>query len=95
MKKFSTGNWDRFVMPIGVISGSFLSAYLADTYGATSGLPYLNAFAGGFLLVFGARLAGGCNTGHGISGTGHLLLGSAIATASMFAGAMGLAFFLN
>ena len=82
-------------MSIGVMSGAFLSAYLGGTYGLSSGLPLLNAFSGGFLLVFGARLAGGCNTGHGISGTGHLLLGSAIATAAMFAGAMGLAYFLN
>src|SRR5208282_2930095 len=29
---------------------------------------YLEAFLGGFLVIFGARLAGGCTSGHIISG---------------------------
>ena len=34
------------------------------------------AFVGGFLVMFGARLAGGCTSGHGISGTLQLALSS-------------------
>ncbi|MEC5127449.1 YeeE/YedE thiosulfate transporter family protein [Verrucomicrobiales bacterium BCK34] len=34
------------------------------------------AFAGGVLLLFGARMAGGCTSGHGISGTLQLGLSS-------------------
>ncbi|MDF1741345.1 MAG: YeeE/YedE thiosulfate transporter family protein [Verrucomicrobiales bacterium] len=34
------------------------------------------AFAGGALLLFGARMAGGCTSGHGISGTLQLGLSS-------------------
>lgn len=94
MKKFKQGNWDRVMMSVGALAGSFLSASLGGVYGKTSGVPLFSSFAGGFLLVFGARIADGCNTGHGISGTAHLLLGSAVATMAMFAGAMGLAYFM-
>ena len=36
------------------------------------------AFVGGFLLLFGARLAGGCTSGHMISGISQLAVGSFI-----------------
>ena len=48
----------------------------------------LEGFMGGFILVFGARLAGGCPSGHGISGMGHLVLRSLLAVPAMFAGAI-------
>jgi hypothetical protein len=37
--------------------------------------------------------AGGCTSGHGISGNSHALIGSLISTAAMFAGAIALAFY--
>jgi uncharacterized membrane protein YedE/YeeE len=37
---------------------------------------YLASFAGGVLLLFGARLAGGCTSGHMISGISQLALSS-------------------
>ncbi len=43
---------------------------------------------GGFVLVFGARIAGGCASGHGISGLAQLAVGSTVAVACMFAGGM-------
>ena len=50
------------------------------------------AFGGGVLMAFGARLAGGCTSGHGISGTLQLNVASWIAVACFFisgiAGAM-------
>lgn len=39
---------------------------------------YAAAFAGGFLLLFGARLAGGCTSGHMISGISQLAISSFI-----------------
>ena len=39
---------------------------------------------GGFLLSFGARVAGGCTSGHGISGMATLSLGSLTTVMSMF-----------
>ena len=38
------------------------------------------------LLIFGARLAKGCTSGHGISGMGMLSTASIIAVAAMFTG---------
>ena len=49
------------------------------------------AFLGGFILLFGARLAGGCTSGHGISGLAQLAIGSSIAVATMFAGGIAVA----
>lgn len=44
------------------------------------------AFVGGFVLLFGARLAGGCTSGHGISGLSQLAIGSMVTVAFMFIG---------
>lgn len=44
------------------------------------------AFAGGFILLFGARIADGCTSGHGISGMAQLAVSSTLAIAAMFAG---------
>jgi uncharacterized membrane protein YedE/YeeE len=44
-----------------------------------------HAFIGGVLLLFGARLAGGCTSGHMISGIAQLTLGSFLFGISIFA----------
>lgn len=44
------------------------------------------AFLAGFIMLFGARIAGGCTSGHGISGIAQLSVGSTLAVAGMFAG---------
>jgi len=36
--------------------------------------------------LLGARIAGGCTSGHGISGMAQLSVGSMVAVAAMFAG---------
>ncbi len=41
-------------------------------------------FIGGVLVGFGTRLAGGCSSGHGLSGCGRLQLHSLVATATFF-----------
>lgn len=41
-------------------------------------------FAGGLLVGFGTRLAGGCTSGHGIYGLGNLEKSSLVATLSYF-----------
>ena len=43
------------------------------------------AFGGGFMLLFGARMAGGCTSGHGISGTLQMAVSGWIFFAVMFA----------
>ncbi|MFP4168205.1 MAG: YeeE/YedE thiosulfate transporter family protein [Desulfonatronovibrionaceae bacterium] len=49
------------------------------------------AFLGGFFMLFGARWAGGCTSGHGLSGIGQLSVGSLIVVVTMFIGAMAVA----
>ena len=46
---------------------------------------YRDAFIGGVLIVFGARLAGGCTSGHIISGITQLSLSGIVFGAAVFA----------
>jgi len=46
---------------------------------------YRDAFIGGFLIVFGARIAGGCTSGHIISGMTQLSISGFIFAAGVFA----------
>lgn len=46
---------------------------------------YRDAFLGGVLIVFGARLAGGCTSGHIISGITQLSLSGIVFGAAVFA----------
>jgi len=77
-----------------LMAGVFLGAYASSSLsgarflseaGGSAAATTGEALLGGFLLVFGARLAGGCTSGHGISGFGLLALNSAIAVPAMFA----------
>jgi uncharacterized membrane protein YedE/YeeE len=43
---------------------------------------------GGFFIGFGSRYAGGCTSGHSISGLSNLQLPSLIATSSFFIGGL-------
>ena len=54
--------------------------------GSVTGLLVL--VVGGFLVGFGARYAGGCTSGHAISGLSDLQLGSLIAVIGFFAGGL-------
>ncbi|MGW1089656.1 YeeE/YedE family protein [Streptomyces sp. NPDC002596] len=51
-------------------------------------------FVGGVLVGFGTRLAGGCSSGHGLSGCGRLRPVSIVATAVFFGTAVGVSFLL-
>lgn len=91
-------NWWQVALVIGIALGAFLSSRLGGTVrtgiSATwsrtmSGKAALRlpmAFIGGFLMLFGARIADGCTSGHGISGIAQLSVGSLIAVTAMFAG---------
>ncbi len=54
-------------------------------FGSSSPRRMMHAFTGGILLLFGARLAGGCTSGHVISGISQLTIGSFIFGISIFA----------
>jgi uncharacterized membrane protein YedE/YeeE len=53
---------------------------------SSAALRYAVAFVAGFLMLFGARIADGCTSGHGLSGMAQLSIGSTVAVAAMFAG---------
>lgn len=80
------------VLTTGVVLGAMLSNYYAPSpYASIFTEPNLRTIISGFFLVFGARFAGGCTSGHGISGAAKLNIGSLIATVAMFAGGIGAA----
>ena len=90
---------------VGAIGGAFLAAWHGSEltgewlppmwearFGASS-LPLRLAitFAGGAFMAFGARMAGGCTSGHGISGALQLSVGSWVALVCFFIGGMAVA----
>ncbi|CAF2037428.1 unnamed protein product [Rotaria magnacalcarata] len=87
-------NYVALLFALGAIGGSAISAGLSKTIplGPENGTNILNSILGGFILLLGARCAGGCTSGQGISGTTHLLIGSFITTASIFGGGIIFAF---
>ena len=91
-------DWE-WMLVLGVVIGALASALLSGDFRwewvppmwaqAASDSPavrWLVAVIGGTLLGFGARWAGGCTSGHGISGTLQLALSGWIAAACFFVG---------
>ncbi len=80
---------------IGLLIGGFLAARLGREKApacemvhaneTSTARRYLNAFLGGFLIVLGARIAGGCTSGHIISGITQLSVSGMIFGAATFA----------
>lgn len=74
-----------------------LKLSLHDLAGRSIGDGWLSATmlaAGGVLVGFGARMAGGCSSGHGLTGCAWLQPGSLLATASFFTSAVVLTLLL-
>lgn len=75
--------------------GEFVNEWLPpmwiDRFGDSIALRAGIAFGGGILMAFGARLAGGCTSGHGISGTMQLNVASWIAVICFFIGGIAVA----
>jgi len=79
----------------GELTGEWLPAMWVARFGSDSfGLRLAAAFAGGALMAFGARMAGGCTSGHGISGSLQLSVGSWIAVICFFVGGIATAFLM-
>lgn len=94
-------NWWQVAVVTGIAIGAFTSMRLSGArrpavsavWERATGVTSLAgrapmAFIAGFLMLFGARIAGGCTSGHGISGMAQLAVGSTVAVAAMFAGGM-------
>jgi len=90
-------DWE-WMLVLGIVIGSFISSMLSgsfkfafipslwqDAVGNNFLIRLSVAFIGGTIMGFGARWAGGCTSGHGISGTMQLAVSSWIAIISFFA----------
>ncbi len=88
----------QMALDFALIAGAFLAAWLgrtfraervpslwAERFGPSVAKRYAAAFLGGVILIFGARMAGGCTSGHGISGGLQLAVSSWTFFMSMFA----------
>lgn len=97
-------NWWQVALVGGIAIGAFLSARLSGARrrpispiwsralgSASPARRYSVAFIAGFLMLLGARIADGCTSGHGLSGTAQLAVGSIVAVIAMFAGGIGTA----
>ena len=87
------------MLVVGLLIGGFLAAQLGGAKPApaleqvhatehTTGARYRDAFIGGFLIIFGARLAGGCTSGHIISGITQLAVSGILFGAAVFGAGM-------
>ncbi|KAL3440415.1 hypothetical protein BJX65DRAFT_300502 [Aspergillus insuetus] len=80
----------------GILASSFVLSQMVPEFVRADSLPMgpSRGVLGGLIMVFGARIAGGCTSGHGISGMSMLGTSSIIIVASMFAAGIGSAFVL-
>ncbi|MDD1693225.1 MAG: YeeE/YedE family protein, partial [Methanoregula sp.] len=99
-------DWALMVIP-GIMIGAWISVLLSGqfhlmwvpslwekTFGPDPFLRVVVALAGGILLGFGARWAGGCTSGHGINGSIQLSLASMVTAVCFFAGGIAVALLL-
>ena len=71
-----------------VIPGAFIAAKRSGTLWVRgeTGKRYAQLAVGGFIMGFGAAIAGGCNLGHGMVGVSLLSIGSIVSTLSIIVG---------
>ncbi len=99
-------DWE-WMLVFGVLFGALISSLTSGTFsvetipdiwkeafGNTLLLRFIIAFIGGIFIGFGARMAGGCTSGHGISGTIQMAVGSWLAFICFFIGGIATAFIL-
>lgn len=88
-----TSSHSAVTFAIGTYLGAkFLATYMPMLVAVDEMEPIgsFAAIAGGTIMVFGARLAGGCTIGHGISGTATMSLASFVTVGAILAGGIGL-----
>lgn len=94
----------QFLFVIGIGLGAFIASRLSGTF-KTEALPPMwverfggsikkrvaYSLVGGVLAMVGARMAGGCPSGHGVSGMSQLGVSSLVALAMFFVGGIAVA----
>lgn len=91
----------QFFFVIGIFLGSLITSFLSgsfklelvppifmERFGNNFILRAILAFVGGIFVAFGARLADGCPSGHGLSGMMQLALSSVFAVSIFFISAI-------
>jgi hypothetical protein len=68
----------------GKIRAEHVPAIWRARFGPSRAVRYAAAFVGGVVLIFGARMAGGCTSGHALSGGMQLALSGWVFMAAMF-----------
>ena len=87
----------QFMLVVGVLIGAFAASTIdksfkmegvppiwSDRFGSKTALRATGAFLGGTVAMFGVRLAGGCPSGHGLSGLMQLSISGFLAMAGFF-----------
>lgn len=99
-------DWE-WMLVVGVFFGGLFSSLLSGDrpkekvpplwqwrFGDVPGKRYAAAFLGGALMMFGARIAQGCTSGHGISGALQLAVSSWLFVPTLFIAGIATAFLL-
>ncbi|KHK02627.1 YeeE/YedE thiosulfate transporter family protein [Desulfovibrio sp. TomC] len=94
----------QFLFVCGIAVGAYLAARLYSDFkvqlvpdswrarfGDSAGRRAAAAFVGGVIAMFGARLADGCPSGHGLSGMSQLAVSGYLAGAGFFLGGIVMA----
>ncbi len=89
----------QFMVLVGILIGAFGASRLdgsfksegtppmwRDRFGTKVSTRAIGAFLGGIVAMFGARMAGGCPSGHGLSGLMQMSVSGFIAMAGFFVG---------
>ncbi len=84
--RFTDSRAWRLVYALGLVAGAALWWWLmGDGQPLRTGVPVWQLLLGGLLVGYGARLANGCTSGHGICGLGSLQLPSLVAVLTFMA----------
>lgn len=82
----------RLVLAAGLILGAAVWwVWLGPATPLVTHVPWTRLVAGGFLVGLGARMSGGCTSGHGICGLASLQLPSLLAVVTFLATAIAVA----
>jgi len=94
----------QFALVLMLPVGAFVAARLSKSqiredvpevwqarFGPSKAKRWAVAFGGGAIMLFGARMAGGCTSGHALSGGLQLAVSSWIFTGALFAAGVGTA----
>ena len=92
--RLGRANWWQVFHLSAAVLGAYLSFIASGSLRdpGTKGVSLADAIIGGFMMLFAARCAGGCTSGHGISGMALLNELSFVAVPAMFACGIATAF---